>query len=154
MNSMGHIDELDRNILKIITNNARTPFKDVAAECHVSRAAVHQHVQKLYDNGVITGSGFQVDPKMLGYNLCLYVGITLEKGSMYKAVTAELQKIPQVVESVFTLGAFSIIIKLYARDDRHLMELLNGKIQCIPGISRTESLTVLETGINRQLPID
>ena len=126
----------------------------MAAECHVSRAAVHQHVHKLYDNGVITGSGFQVDPKMLGYNLCLYVGITLEKGSMYKAVTAELQKIPEVVESVFTLGAFSIIIKLYARDDRHLMELLNGKIQCIPGISRTESLTVLETGINRQLPID
>ena len=116
--------------------------------------AHHKHVQKLYDNGVITGSGFQVDPKMLGYNLCLYVGITLEKGSMYKAVTAELQKIPEVVESVFTLGAFSIIIKLYARDDRHLMELLNGKIQCIPGISRTESLTVLETGINRQLPID
>lgn len=148
------IDELDRKILKVITHNARTPFKDVAEECGVSRAAVHQHVQKLFDNGVIVGSGYLVDPKMLGYNLCLYVGVTLEKGSMYRSVISELEKIPEVVEAAYTLGTFSIIVKLYARDDRHLMELLNGRIQEIPGITKTETLTVLELSINRSLPIE
>ena len=119
------IDELDRKILTIITQNARIPFKDVADECGVSRAAVHQRVQKMFDNGVIVGSGYQINPKMLGYQLCVYVGITLDKGSMYKSVTAELEKIPEIVESQFTLGAYSLLIKLYAKDDQHLMHLLN-----------------------------
>ena len=77
---MEKIDSLDRKILKIITQNARIPFKDVADRCGVSRAAVHQRVQRMYDIGVITGSGYNVNAKMLGYQLCVYVGITLEKG--------------------------------------------------------------------------
>ena len=102
---METIDELDKRILKIITQNARIPFKDVAEQCEVSRAAVHQRVQRLFDIGVIVGSGYQVNPKMLGYNLCVYVGLTLERGYMYKQVCEELEKIPEVVESQFTLGA-------------------------------------------------
>ncbi|MBR1426558.1 MAG: Lrp/AsnC ligand binding domain-containing protein [Paludibacteraceae bacterium] len=148
------IDELDRKILTIITQNARIPFKDVADECGVSRAAVHQRVQKMFDNGVIVGSGYQINPKMLGYQLCVYVGITLDKGSMYKSVTAELEKIPEIVESQFTLGAYSLLIKLYAKDDQHLMHLLNNKIQEIPGVANTETLTTLDQKINRALPID
>lgn len=151
---MEKIDDLDRKILQIISQNARTSFKDVATECGVSRAAIHQRVAKLLDSGVIIGSGYRVNPKMLGYNMCVYIGITLEKGSMYKDVTDELEKIPEVVESIFTLGSFSMIIKLYARDDKHLMELLNGKIQEIPGVAKTETLTALEQRINRTLPID
>jgi Lrp/AsnC family transcriptional regulator for asnA, asnC and gidA len=154
VNTIERIDTLDRKILKIITLNARIPFKDVAEQCGVSRAAIHQRVQKLFDTGVIIGSGYQVNPKMLGYNLCVYVGITLEKGSMYNDVVRALEQIPEVVESHFTLGSFSMLIKLYARDDRDLMALLNSKIQMIPGVSKTETLTSLEQHIDRTLPIE
>ena len=150
---MEKIDELDRRILQILTQNARVPFKDVAEECKVSRAAVHQRVQRLFDNGIVLGSSYQVNPKMLGYNLCVYVGITLERGSMYDAVCDELEKIPEIVESQFTLGGFSMLIKLYARDDQHLMHLLNRQIQTIPGIVKTETLTALDQRISRNLPI-
>ena len=148
------IDNLDRKILQIITQNARIPFKDVAEQCGVSRAAIHQRVQKLIESGVIIGSGYRINPKTLGYNLCVYVGITLEKGSMYNEVVNALEQIPEVVESQFTLGNFSMLIKLYARDDRDLLQLLNGKIQSIPGVSKTETLTSLEQRIDRVLPID
>ena len=90
---MERIDKLDRQILEIISQNARTPFKDVAADCGVSRAAIHQRVQRLIDMGVIIGSGYNVNPKTLGYNTCTYVGIKLEKGSMYKDAVKELKKI-------------------------------------------------------------
>ena len=150
---MEKIDDLDRKILSIITQNARIPFKEVADICGVRRAAVHQRVQRMFDIGAITGSGYQIDPKMLGYNLCVYIGITLDKGSMYNAVSAELEKIPEVVESQFTLGAYAMIIKMYAHDDKHLMNLLNTKIQEIPGVANTETLTALDQRINRTLPI-
>lgn len=88
----GKIDNLDRQILEIISQNARIPFKDVAAECGVSRAAIHQRVQRLIDLGVIVGSGYHVNPKSLGYRTCTYVGIKLEKGSMYKSVVAEMER--------------------------------------------------------------
>lgn len=148
------IDELDKKILIIITQNARIPFKEVAEMCGVSRAAIHQRVQRMFDIGVIVGSGYQVNPKMLGYNLCVYVGLTLERGNMYKQVCAELEKIPEVVESQFTLGAYAMIIKMYAHDDKHLMHLLNTQIQAIPGIANTETLTALDESINRSLPIE
>lgn len=151
---MDIIDELDKKILKIITQNARIPFKEVAEQCGVSRAAIHQRVQRMFDIGVIVGSGYQVNPKMLGYNLCVYIGLTLERGNMYKQVCAELEKIPEVVESQFTLGAYAMIIKMYAHDDKHLMHLLNTKIQAIPGVANTETLTTLDESINRSLPIE
>ena len=151
---MEKIDELDRKILRVITENARTPFKDVAEECGVSRAAVHQRVQKMLDNGVILGSGYQVNPKMLGYNLCVLIGITLEKGSMYKDVTKALERIPEVVETQFTLGAYSMMVKVYAKDDRDLMRILNAQIQEINGVANTETLTCLDQKIYRNVPIE
>ena len=126
---MEKIDNLDRQILEIISQNARIPFKDVAAECGVSRAAIHQRVQRLIDLGVIVGSGYHVNPKSLGYRTCTYVGIKLEKGSMYKSVVAELQKIPEIVECHFTTGPYTMLTKLYACDNEHLMDLLNNKMQ-------------------------
>lgn len=150
---MEKLDELDRKILKIITQNARIPFKDVAEECGVSRAAVHQRVQRMYDAGIITGSGYFVNPKALGYHLCAFVGITLEKGNMYKSVAEALEQLPEVVESHYTLGSYSILIKIYAKDDVHLMELLS-TLQEMPGIARTETLTTLDHRIKRTLPIE
>ena len=151
---MEKIDELDRKILKIITQSARIPFKDVAEQCGVSRAAVHQRVQKMFDNGVITGSSYHVQPKMLGYQLCVYIGITLEKASMYNQVITALQQIPEVVEAQYTLGAFGILIKVFAHDNEHLLTLLNTKIQAIPGVADTTTLTALSQPIYRQLPIE
>ena len=101
---MDKIDNLDKKILSILSKNARIPFKDVAAECNVSRAAIHQRVQHLIEGDVIMGSGFDVNPKSLGYSTCTYVGINLERGSMYKDVVECLQHIPEIVECHFTTG--------------------------------------------------
>ena len=150
---MEKIDNLDKKILEIISNNARIPFKDVAAECGVSRAAIHQRVQRLIDMGVIVGSGYHVNPASLGYNTCTYVGITLEKGSMYKGVVQEFLKIPEIVECHFTTGPYTMMVKLYARDNEQLMHLLNGRLQGIPGVVATETLISLEQSIKREIPV-
>lgn len=151
---MEKIDELDRKILKIITQNARIAFKEVAEHCGVSRAAVHQRVQKMIDNGVITGSSYHVQPRMLGYQLCVYIGITMEKASLYNQVIAALKEIPEVVEAQYTLGAYGLLIKVFARDNEHLMQILNTQIQEIQGVANTETLTTLAQPIYRQLPIE
>ena len=151
---MEKIDQLDRKILRIISQNARMPFKDVAEECGVSRAAIHQRVQRLIDLEVIVGSGYLVNPKMLGFQMCVYIGITLERGSMYKEVVEALEKIPEIVESQYTLGHYTILVKLYAKNDEHLMQLLNGQIQEIPGVASTETLTSLDQRIKRTVPIE
>ena len=150
---MDRIDNLDKKILNIIMKNARIASKDVAVECGVSRAAIHQRIQRLIEMKVITGSGYTVNPKALGYNTCTYVGVSLEKGSMYREVVGELEKIPEVVECHYTTGPYSMLIKVYAKDNQHLMELLNDKIQHIPGVTETETLISLEQSMNRQIYI-
>lgn len=151
--TMEKIDNLDRKILSIIMKNARIPSKDVAHVCGVSRAAVHQRIQRLIDMKVITGSGYNVNPKSLGYTTCTYIGVSLERGAMYREVIPELEKIPEIVECHYTTGTWGIIVKLYARDNEHLMDLLNNKIQMIPGIVNTETFISLDNAIHRVLPI-
>ena len=133
--------------------NARIPSKDVALECNVSRAAIHQRIQRMIDLDVITGSGYHVDPKVLGFATCTYIGVKLERGSMYRTVVPELEKIPEVVECHFTTGPYTMLIKLYARDNQYLMELLNDKIQNIHGVTATETLISLDQSMNREIPI-
>lgn len=147
------IDNLDRKILEIIMRNARIPSKDIALVCGVSRAAVHQRIQRMIDIKVITGSGYKVDPKVLGYATCTYVGVNLERGAMYRNVVPELEKIPEIVECNFTTGPYTMLIKVYARDNEHLMELLNDRIQMIPGVTGTETLISLDNSINRVIPV-
>ena len=137
---MDRIDNLDKKILNIIMNNARIASKDVAIVCGVSRAAIHQRIQRLIDMKVIVGSGYNVNPKTLGYNTCTYVGVKLEK-------------IPEIVECHFTTGPYSMLIKVFAQDNQNLMELLNDKIQSIPGVTETETLISLEQTLNRQIRI-
>ena len=150
---MEKIDNLDKKILEIISNNARIPFKDVAAECGVSRAAIHQRVQRLIDMGVIVGSGYHVNPISLGYNTCTYVGITLERGNMYQSVCKEFEKISEIVECHFTTGPYTMLVKLYAKDNEQLMNLLNNQLQSIPGVVSTETLISLEQSVKREIPI-
>ena len=147
------IDNLDLRILDIISKDARTSLSDVAEVCGVSRAVVHQRVAKMADKGVILGSGYKVNPKSVGYSTCTYVGINLERGSMYYDVVESLRRIPEIVECHFTTGNYTMLIKLYAYDNEHLMALLNNRIQQIPGVISTETLISLERSISRQLPI-
>jgi Lrp/AsnC family transcriptional regulator for asnA, asnC and gidA len=150
---MGKIDKLDKQILEIISQNARIPFRDVAEQCGVSRAAIHQRVQRMIENEVITGSGYNVNPRELGYATSAYIGVKLEKGSMYKNVIPEFEKIPEVTECHFTTGPYTLLIKLYARDNEHLMDLLNNRIQEIPGVVATETMISLCQSIKRDVPI-
>lgn len=150
---MDKIDNLDKKILSILSKNARIPFKDVAAECGVSRAAIHQRVQHLINGGVITGSGFDVNPQSIGYSTCTYVGLNLERGSMYKDVVKQLKEIPEIVECHFTTGSYTMLLKVYARDNEQLMDLLNNKMQMIPGVVSTETLISLDQSIKREIPV-
>ena len=150
---MKKVDKLDLKILQIISVDARVPFKDVAEVCGVSRAAIHQRVQRLTEAGIITGSGYNVNPRAIGYSTCTYVGITLERGSMYKETAAKLLKIPEIVECHFTTGNYTMLVKLYSRDNEHLMDLLNSRIQEIPGVRATETLISLDQSIKKEIPI-
>lgn len=150
---MERIDNLDRRIINKLTRNARTTSRDIAEECGVSRAAIHQRIQRLQDLRVFTGSSYMVDPKALGYSTCTYIGIKLEKGSLYREALKEIEKIPEIVECHFTTGPYSMLIKLYAQDTHHLMELLNDKIQHIHGVTETETLISLEQSLHRQIEI-
>lgn len=151
---MEKIDNLDRQILDIIIRNARIPSKDVALVCGVSRAAVHQRIQRMIDVGIITGSGYNVSPKTLGYRTCTYIGVNLVRGAMYRDVVPELEKIPEVVECHYTTGPYTLLLKLYARDNEHLMEILHDKIQMINGVTTTETLISLDHSIQRQIPVE
>jgi Lrp/AsnC family transcriptional regulator for asnA, asnC and gidA len=147
------IDKLDRQIMAIIAKNARIPFKDVAEACGVSRAAIHQRVQRLIDTNVIIGSGYNINPKVLGFNTCTYIGVKLERGSMYKDVVPLLEQIPEITEIHYTTGPYTMLSKMYARDNEHLMELVNSKIQEIEGVTETETLISLRTSLKREIPI-
>ena len=147
------IDNLDRKILEIVMRNARIPSKDIALVCGVSRAAVHQRIQRMIDIKVITGSGYNVDPKVLGYTTCTYIGVNLERGALYRDVVPELEKIPEIVECNYTTAPYTMLIKVYARDNEHLMDLLNNRIQMIPGVTGTETLISLDNSINRVIPV-
>lgn len=149
---MEKIDNLDRKILEIVMRNARIPSKDVAMECGVSRAAIHQRLQRMIDLKVITGSGYHVNPKILGYRTCTYIGVNLERGAMYRDVVPELEKIPEVVECHFTTGQYDIFVKLYARNNDHLLTILQDQIQAL-GLARTETMISFKEAFHRQVPV-
>lgn len=151
---MKKVDLLDRKILRVISVDARRSFKEIAEQCGVSRAAIHQRVVRMFERGTITGSGYQINPKYLGFGTCSYIGIKLEKGSMYNNVVRELLKIPEVVECHFTTGPYTMLIKLYSRENEHLKDLLNNRIQEIPGVNSTDTMISLEQSIHRNIPID
>jgi Lrp/AsnC family transcriptional regulator for asnA, asnC and gidA len=147
------IDNLDRKILNIITKNARVPYLEVARECNVSGAAIHQRVQRLIRTGVIKGSEFKVDPLAVGFKTCAYIGIYLEQAGHYRKVIDALENIPEIIECHYTTGNYSLFLKVYAHDNEHLRIILTDRIQAVPGITRTETLISLEESINRQIPV-
>ena len=150
--TMQYIDSLDRQILSLISDNARMPFLEVARACQVSGAAIHQRVQKLTNMGVIKGSQFVLDPKEIGYGTCAFIGIFLKDPSVFDRVTDELGKIPEVVECHYTTGDYDLFIKLYARDNHHLLSIIHDKLQRI-GIQRSETIISFNEAIRRQFPV-
>lgn len=147
------IDDLDRKILDIITKNARVPYLEVARACGVSGAAIHQRVQRLIRLGVIKGSEFKVDPVMVGFRTCAYIGIFLDHPGQYREVVKKFKDVPEIIECHYTTGNYSLFIKVYTKDNEHLKQILTEKIQTIQGITRTETLISLEESINRQIPV-
>ncbi len=153
MEDIHQIDDLDRKILSLITKNARIPYLEVARECKVSGAAIHQRIQRLTKLGVITGSEFVISPKMIGFSTCAYVGIFLDSAHLYPDVVEHLKKIPEITQCHYITGGYSIFIKIFTRDNEDLKRVLFDKVQAIPGVSRTETFISLEESFNRQLPL-
>ena len=148
-----NLDDIDLKILDIITQNARIPFKDVANEVGISRAAGHQRVNRMIDLEVIIGSGYHINPNKVDYKTCSYIGIFLEKGGLFSEVVEELKLIPEIVECHYTTGQYAIFIKVYAKDNEHLKSILSFQIQKIQGISSTETFISLEQTFRRTIPV-
>ncbi|MCG8412498.1 MAG: Lrp/AsnC ligand binding domain-containing protein [Bacteroidales bacterium] len=153
MSKKAQIDSIDRTILSYLIKNARTPFLEIARACGISGAAIHQRIKKLEDSGIISGSKFTVQPKAVGFDICAFVGILLDKPNVYDNVIKELRKIPEIVECHFTTGTWALLVKIYCVDNNHLMNVLVNKMQNIPGVGRTESFISLEQRIDREFSI-
>jgi len=154
MDKSFQIDSLDRKILALLVKNAKTPFLEVAKMCNVSGSAIHQRVNRLMQAGVITGAHFSIDPKKLGLQTLAYVGVYLENARVFNDVLQQMNKIPEIIQCHYTTGQYSMFIKVYAKDNSHLKEVLSDKLLSIQGISRTETFMSLEVLIDKEVPIE
>lgn len=146
------LDKLDKQILKLIADDARIPFLEVARACGVSGAAIHQRIQKLTSLGILKGSQFIIDPEKMGYQTCAYIGLNLKNPESFDNVVAELKKIPEVVECHYTTGNFDMFIKLYALNNHHLLTIIHDRLQPL-GLASSQTLISFHAAINRQLPV-
>ena len=146
------LDKLDKKILCLIAEDARIPFLEVARECKVSGAAIHQRIQKLTNLGVLKGSQFVIDPEKIGFETCAYLGLNLKNPENFDEVVESLKKIPEIVECHYTTGEYDLFIKVYAHNNHHLLTIIHDKLQVL-GLSRSVSLISYNAVIDRPLPI-
>ncbi|MBN2236451.1 MAG: Lrp/AsnC ligand binding domain-containing protein [Bacteroidales bacterium] len=151
-----HLDILDKRILRILREDARVPFVEVARKCGVSGAAVHQRVQKMNEAGLIRGSQFNLSPKVLGYHTLAFVGIqvNLTSNKTHEEVFQKILEIDEVVECHSITGKYSYMLKIYAKNNEDLKRILVHRIQSILEVTGTETFLSLEEGFNRKLKID
>jgi Lrp/AsnC family transcriptional regulator for asnA, asnC and gidA len=147
------IDGLDKVILKALMTDARKSINEIAKNAGISGAAVHQRLKKLENAKLISGSQIIINPKILGYKTMAFIGIYLDKAISNTKAVRQLEKIPEVIECHYTTGNWSILIKILCEDNRHLMNVLNHKIQTIEGVSRTETFISLNQQIKRQIQL-
>ena len=147
------LDKLDRQILSVLMKNAKQPYTDIAEQLYVSGGTIHVRMKKMEEAGIVKGYSLEVDPEKVGFDICAFLGIYLDKSSLYDDVAKELGKIPEIVAAHYTTGLYSIFAKILCRDTNHLRDVLHYKIQNIEGIQRTETFISLEESINRQLNI-
>lgn len=153
MDKTGNIDDIDRKILAILMDNANTSYTEIAKQLFVSSGTVHVRMSKLKEMGIVTGANLTVDHTKLGYDVVAFLGVYLEKSSLYGDVSEKLKKIPEIVSAHYTTGNYGIFVKIFCKDTNHLREVLHDKIQHIAGIQRTETFISLEESINRPLSI-
>ena len=146
------LDKLDKQILKLISEDARIPFLEVARACGVSGAAIHQRIQKLTAMGILKGSQFIIDPEKTGFETCAFIGLNLKHPEAFDEVVEKLKDIPEVVECHYTTGDYDLFIKIYAANNHHLLTIIHDKLQPL-GLARSESIISFHSAINRQLPI-
>lgn len=147
------LDRLDKQILKMIADDARVPFLEVARACDVSGAAIHQRIQKLTNAGVLKGSQFIIDPEKIGYETCAFVGLNLKNPESFDEVVEQLKQMPEVVECHYTTGDYDLFIKIHAHNNHHLLTIIHDRLQPL-GLARSESIISFHAAIDRQLPID
>ena len=147
------IDGIDKVILKTLMQDARTPILTIAKITGISGAAVHQRLKKLEKGEVISGSQIIINPKILGFKTVAFIGVFLDKAMRNPEAVNQLKDIPEVIECHYTTGNWSIFVKLLCKDNEHLMELLNKKIQSVEGVSRTETFISLQQQLNRQITL-
>ena len=147
------LDGIDKAILRLLMDNARTPVQEIARQLNLSGSAVHQRIKKLEDAQLIVGSFLKLNPASLGYTTTAYIGVFLDKAMRNPEAVAQLKKIDEVVECHYTTGDWSILVKIMCKNNEHLMQLLNHKIQTIEGVSRTETFISLHQQIDRQIRI-
>jgi Lrp/AsnC family transcriptional regulator for asnA, asnC and gidA len=146
------LDLLDKQILRLISDDARIPFLEVARACNVSGAAIHQRIQKLTNMGILKGSQFIIDPEKIGYETCAFIGLNLKNPESFDKVVAKLHDIPEVVECHYTTGNYDLFIKIYAQNNHHLLNIIHDKLQPL-GLARSESIISFHSAIDRQLPV-
>jgi Lrp/AsnC family transcriptional regulator for asnA, asnC and gidA len=151
MKKSNDLDELDKKILSILMEDAKIPYTDIAKKLFVSGGTIHVRMKKLEEMGVVKGSNLVIDYNKIGYDICAFLGIYLEKSSLYANVAKDLMAIDEIVGAHYTTGAYSIFAKIVCKDTEHLRNVLHDKIQRIPGIQRTETFISLEEPINRPL---
>lgn len=147
------IDGIDKIILRQLMEDARKPILEIARKVGISGAAIHQRLRKLEKSGLLAGSKFIIDPKILGYRTLAFIGIYLDRAANNARAVRQLKDIPEVIECHYTTGNWSVLIKILCKNNEDLMHLLNKKIQAIDGVSRTETFISLDQQIDRQLKI-
>ena len=154
MDKTGNIDEVDRKILSILMENANTSYTEIAKQLFVSTGTVHVRMTKLKEMKIVTGANLVIDHTKLGYDVVAFLGVFLEKSSLYGQVSENLKLIPEIVSAHYTTGNYGIFVKIICKDTNHLRLVLHDKIQKIGGIQRTETFISLEESINRPLSLE
>ncbi|XLS28792.1 Lrp/AsnC ligand binding domain-containing protein [Flavobacteriaceae bacterium M23B6Z8] len=152
-NEIVEIDGIDKEILRFLMEDARKPILEIARKIGISGAAIHQRLRKLETANLIAASKLIINPKVLGYSTMAFIGIYLDKAMRNPEAVNQLKSIPEVLECHYTTGNWSILIKILCKDNEHLMNLLNHKIQTIEGVSRTETFISLNQQIDRQISL-
>ena len=145
------LDNIDRKILFFLVNDARKPYLEIARECGVSGAAIHQRVRKLEENGIITGSRLLIKPAAIGLNVCAFISIVVTESNKSPEVIAALKKIPEVVECHFVTGRYTLLVKVYCLDNDHLMDVIMHKLREVPYIQSTDTMISLDEPIERMV---
>ena len=148
------IDNIDLKILSLLSEDAKIPYTEIAKKVYVSGGTVHVRMRKMEEMGIVRGTTLNMDYSKLGYDITAFLGVYLEKSSMYDEVVNELKKVPEVVKIHYTTGNYSIFVKIHCKDTKNLREVLHDKIQKIDGIVRTETIISLEESLNRHIQLD